>query len=260
MGSYPRSFGPRWNPGGLLTPAIKWLLIANTAVFLGQTLLQLFGGVELYRMFLEWFGLIPMASTRGLRIWQPFTYLFLHGNLWHLLINMLVLWMFGRDIEQTWGRRRFFQYFFITGVGAGLINVAIKMIFYPAGGQEQTIITIGASGAIYGILMAAALLFPDRQVWLIPFPVTLPMRVYVAIIGAIAFYMSLGAGGDNISHVSHLAGMLVGYLYLRRGSFLYRVRNRVSDWQRRRAHRRFEVYKRRHSDQSPPRRPDDWVN
>lgn len=260
MGAYQhRTYGPRWNPGGLLTPAIKWLLIVNTAVFLLQTLIQLFGGLAWYRLFLEWFGLVPMASVRGLRIWQPLTYLFLHGGLWHLLINMLVLWMFGRDIEQTWGQRRFFHYYFLTGVGAGLINVGIKMIFYPAGSQEQMIVTIGASGAIYGILMAAALLFPDRQVWLIPFPVTLPMRVYVAIIGAIAFFSSLGSG-DNVSHISHLAGMLVGYIYLRRGSFLYRVRNRYSDWQRKRAYRRFEVYKRRHQSEDPPNRPDDWVN
>jgi membrane associated rhomboid family serine protease len=96
-------------------------------------------------------------------------------------------------------------------------------------------------------------------VWLIPLPVMLPMRVYVAIIGAIAFFGSLGATGDNISHISHLGGMLVGYMYLRRGSYLFRVRNRFTDWQRRRARRKFEVYQRQHREE-PPRRPDDWVN
>jgi membrane associated rhomboid family serine protease len=258
MGTYPRSYGPRIRWGGLLTPAIKALLIANTAVFLLQTLLQLFNR-EAYFWFIEWFGLIPLAATRGLRIWQPFTYLFLHGGLWHLLINMLVLWMFGTDLERAWGRRRFLGYYFLTGVGAGLINIAVKMSFFPLGSHEQAVATIGASGAIYGVLIAAALVFPDRQVWLIPFPVTLSMRVYVAIIGAIAFFGSLGAAGDNISHISHLGGMLVGYVYLRRGSFLYRLRNRVSDWQRQRARRKFEVYQREHRDQ-PARRPDDWVN
>jgi len=246
----------RW--GGLLTPAIKALLIANTAVFLLQTLLQLFSRDASF-WFLEWFGLIPLAATRGLRIWQPFTYLFLHGGLWHLLINMLVLWMFGTDLERAWGRRRFLGYYFLTGVGAGIINIAVKMSFFPLGSREQTIATIGASGAVYGILIAAALVFPDRQVWLIPFPVMLPMRVYVAIIGAIAFFSSLGASGDNISHITHLGGMLVGYLYLRRGSFLYRLRNRVYDWRRQRARRKFEVYQSEHREQ-PPQHPDDWVN
>jgi membrane associated rhomboid family serine protease len=119
--------------------------------------------------------------------------------------------------------------------------------------------TIGASGAIFGVLMAAALVFPDRQIWWFPFPLVLPMRVYVFIMGAIAFFGTLEAGGDNISHITHLSGMLVGYLYLRRGSYLYRMRNRYLDWKRRRLRRKFEVYMRRHSEQ-PPSRPDRWVH
>jgi len=258
MGSYPRSYGPKFRWGGLLTPAIKTLLIVNTSVFLLQTLLALFNPPA-NEWFLRWFGLMPLAATRGLRIWQPFTYLFLHGGLWHLLLNMLVLWMFGSDLERQWGQRRFYFYYFLTGVGAGLINIAVKMGLYASGDPQQLIVTIGASGAIYGVLLAAALVFPDRQVWLIPFPVMLPMRVYVAIIGAIAFFGSLGASGDNVSHISHLGGMLVGYFYIRRGSFLFRLRNHVSDWRRRRARRKFEVYQRDHRDQ-PPTHPDDWVN
>jgi membrane associated rhomboid family serine protease len=119
--------------------------------------------------------------------------------------------------------------------------------------------TIGASGAIYGVLIATAVLFPDRQVWLIPFPVTLPMRAYVAIMAAIEFFGTLGASGDNVSHVCHLGGMLVGYIYLRRGSFLFGFRNRYSDWKRRRLRRKFEVYVREHRDK-PPTHPDNWVN
>lgn len=250
---YPRTYGPRINWGGLLTPAIKALLIANTAVFLVQTLLQLFNPVAA-RAFILGFGLVPDAFVHGLRVWQPFTYLFLHGGLLHLLLNMFVLWMFGADIERAWGRRKFLAYYFLTGMGAGLFNVVVKTV----GGVNETIPTIGASGAIYGVLIAAAILFPDRQVWLIPFPVTLPMRAYVTVIGAIAFFGSLGATGDNVSHISHLGGMVVGYLYLRRGSYLFRMRNRFSDWQRRRLTRRFEVYKRRHQG-DPPSGPDNWV-
>ncbi len=259
MGSYPRSYGYRFNWRGLLTPAIKTLLIANTAVFAVQELVLLILGGPAYMWLIRWFGLIPSAVTHGLRVWQPFTYLFLHGGLWHLLLNMLVLWMFGKDLELTWGRRRFYVYYFVCGVGAGLINILVKSVPVLFGRPPSDVATIGASGAIYGILLAAAVVFPDRQVWLFPFPLTLPMRVYVLIIGAIAFFGSLGATGDNVSHISHLGGMLIGYLYLRRGSFLYRVRNRLSDWRRRRMQRKFKVYMRDHEDK-PPSRPDRWVN
>ncbi len=259
MGSYPRSYGYRFNWRGLLTPAIKTLLIANTAVFLAQTLVTLLVGPEAHFRIVQWLGLIPSAVAPGLRIWQPFTYMFLHGGLMHLLINMLVLWMFGGDLERTWGRRRFYTYYFLCGVGAGLINILIKTIPVLFGRPPSDIPTIGASGAIYGILLAAALVFPDRQVWIFPLPVQLPMRAYVTIIGAIEFFGTLGAGGDNISHISHLGGMLVGYLYLRRSSFFYRLRNWFSDWKRRRLRRKFEVYMRDH-DEKPPSRPDHWIN
>ena len=268
MGSHPRSYRYRFQWRGLLTPAIKTLLIANTAVFLVQTFTALILRQPAARWLIQWFGLVPRGVTHGLRVWQPFTYLFLHGGFWHLFWNMLVLWMFGKDLELTWGRRRFYAYYFVTGVGAGLINIVVKTIadlgvssaVLDAGGlRPSEIATIGASGAIYGILLAAAVVFPDRQVWLFPFPITLPMRVYVAIIGASAFFGSLGATGDNISHVSHLGGMLVGYLYLRRGSFLYRMRNRLTDWKRRRLQRKFEVYMHEHKEE-PSSRPDRWVN
>src|SRR5712692_7353561 len=259
MSSFPRSYGYRFNWRGLLTPAIKTLLIANTAVFLVQTLVQLIGGPDASVMLNRTLGLVPYRVALHLWLWQLFTYLFLHGGLWHLLLNMLVLWMFGRDLELTWGRHRFYIYYFVTGVGAGLINILVKSVPVLFGRPPSDVATIGASGAIYGILLAAAVLFPDRQVWLFPFPLTLPMRVYVLIFGAMAFFGSLGATGDNVSHISHLGGMLVGYIYLRRGSFLYGVRNRLSDWRRRRLRRKFDVYMRDHDDK-PPSRPDRWVN
>lgn len=258
MGSSRRSYGYRFNWDSLLTPAIKVLLISTTAVFLFQTLLGLLGGDGPTLIFVHYFGLVPFAVLHGF-IWQLFTYLFLHGGLLHLLLNMFVLWMFGRDLELYWGRRRFYSYYFLTGIGAGIINVAVKALLYSPSGRAMEIPTIGASGAIYGILLAAAMVFPDRQILLIPFPVTLPMRAYVAIIGAIEFFGTLGATGDNISHISHLGGMLVGYLYLRRGSFFYGLRNQYSDWKRRRLRRKFDVYMREHKDDSSSR-PDRWLN
>ena len=243
-----------------ITPGVKQIVLLCTGVFLLQTLAMLLSP-PLYLWMLKWFGLIPAAVTLRLppRIWQPVTYIFLHGGLWHLLINMLMLWMFGRDLELSWGKRRFLNYFFLCGVGAGLIEVIVKTIPVFFGAQPSLIPTIGASGAIFGILMANAVLFPDRRIWLIPLPITIPMRPYVAVMGAIEFFSTIGSGGDNVSHICHLGGMLVGYVYLRRGSFFYSLRNSVSDWQHRRNRRRFEVYMGKHR-KDPPSRPDNWVN
>ncbi len=258
MGYSSRTYGHRFNWRGLLTPAIKTILIACTAVFLLQTLAKLFGGDGAERWIEVYFGLVPYAVVHGF-IYQLFSYLFLHGGLFHLLINMFVLWMFGADIERAWGKKRFFFYYFLCGVGAGVVNVVVKIALDPRGNGTSMVPTIGASGAIYGVLIAAAVLFPDREIWLIPFPITLPMRAYVAIMAALEFFGTLGSSGDKVSHVCHLGGMLVGYLYLRRGSFLFGFRNRYSDWKRHRLRRKFEVYARDHKDK-PPSEPDNWVN
>ncbi len=245
---------------GFITPGVKLLVLICSGVFLFQTLVSLVADPRAeFHYIIQIFGLIPSAFTRGLRIWQPFTYIFLHGGLFHLLINMLMLWMFGRELELLWGKKRFLNYFFICGVGAGLIEVLIKTIPVFFGKPLSDVPTIGASGAIFGILIANAVLFPDRRIWLIPLPVTIPMRPYVAVMAAIEFFSTLGTGGDNVSHLCHLGGMLVGYIYLRRGSFLYNVRNSVTDWRLQRNRKRFEVFMKKHKDE-PPSRPDSWVN
>jgi membrane associated rhomboid family serine protease len=246
---------------GFITPGVKLLVLICTGVFLVQTLIQILAPPYATLWLLKWFALIPEAVTHHLppRIWQPFTYIFLHGGLFHLLINMLMLWMFGRELEQVWGKRKFLNYFFLCGVGAGLIEVLVKTIPVFFGRPPSDIPTIGASGAIFGILIANAVLFPDRRIWLIPLPVTIPMRPYVAVMGAIEFFATLGTGGDGVAHICHLGGMLVGYLYLRRGSFLYNVRNSVTDWKLQRNRKRFQVFMKKHKDE-PPSRPDSWVN
>src|SRR5665213_2026009 len=169
MSSFPRIPRHRvpWN--NYITPAIRNLVLACTGIFLIQTVLNLFDPYAAVLMIHE-LGLVPVLVTRGLRLWQPLTYLFLHGGLMHLLFNMLFLWLFGVDLERSWGARRFYTYFLLTGVGAGVINVLVKTILDPQGIGSSTIPTIGASGAIYGVLLAAAIVFPDRKVWLIPFP------------------------------------------------------------------------------------------
>src|SRR3984893_7700864 len=243
-----------------ITPAVQWLLIANVAVYILETLLLTFSGSTTYTWFVGHFGLVPSAVVPGLRIWQPFTYMFLHdaSTIWHILTNMFVLFMFGRELELAWGRTKFLQYYFLTGVGAGILNVIVKTVPLFWGQSPSDVPTIGASGAIFGVLLACAILFPDRQVVMFPIPIKMSMRTFVIVMTALEFLGTFGLGGDNISHICHLGGMLVGYVYLRRGSFLYSVRNSVSDWKMQRNKKRFQVYMNKHKE--PPSRPDRWVN
>lgn len=246
-----------------ITPGVKLLLIANFAVFLFEALLYRFSGLSSYAWLVNWFGLVP-ARVVLLCVWQPFTYLFLHdvGSIWHILTNMFMLWMFGRELELVWGKNRFLRYYFLTGVGAGLLNVIVKTapaLLLRGLPQTASIPTIGASGAIFGILVACAILFPDRRVYIIPFPVAISMRTVVIVMTVLTFLGTFGLGDDQISHLCHLGGLAIGYVYLRRDSFLYSLRNSVSDWQQKRNRRRFEVYLGKHG-KEPPSRPDNWVN
>jgi membrane associated rhomboid family serine protease len=246
-----------------VTPGVKLLLIANFAVYLFEALLYHFGGPNAYGWLLKWFGLVPAAVVPLLRVWQPFTYLFLHDvhNIWHILVNMFVLWMFGRELELVWNKNRFLRYYFLTGIGAGLINVAVKTapLLWRSDYLGRYIPTIGASGAIFGVLIACAILFPDRRVYLFPIPISMRMQTVVYIMAALTFLGTFGLGDDRVSHICHLGGMLVGYLYLRRDSYLYRLRNEVSDWRQERNRRRFQVYINKHKN-DPPSPPDRWVN
>lgn len=259
MGMESRNYQMRRPTGGnWITPGVKQLFFVITGVFLVQTM-----ALVLNRPAYDWinqqFGVVPTGVVFQGKLWQPLTYIFLHGGLFHWLLNMLVLYMFACDVERTWGTKRFLKYFFITGVGAGVCVVLAKMLGSLSGISRSDTPTIGASGAIYGVLMAAAVLFPDRQVLLFPFPVTIPMRPFVFLMGLIAFFGTLGAGGDGVSDIAHLSGLIIGWFYLRRGTYLFSVRNWYLDWRRERMKRRFEVYMRKQQDE-PPSRPDNWVN
>jgi membrane associated rhomboid family serine protease len=205
---------------GSIPPAIKNLLLANIAVFLVQTLIAVnlndaliwmlpeiyhgsiqSGGTTAFNLI---FGLVPYLVLTKLFVWQVFTYMFLHGGFWHIALNMFILWMFGSKLEFTWGTREFIRYYLLTGVIAGF-----SILLWNFGSYTPT---IGASGAIFGVLVAYALFFPDDLVYIyFLFPVR--VKYFVLFLGALEFF-SLPTN-DHISHIGHLGGMIAGFFYLR---------------------------------------------
>jgi membrane associated rhomboid family serine protease len=214
--------------GGPTTPTVKVLLIAAAATFFLQAITQRFLGFYLEPLL----GLVPYLVTHRFFLWQPFTYLFLHGGVFHLLFNLLVLWMFGCELERVWGQRFFLKYFFVCGVGAGIVVALLS--------SSSLVPTIGASGALYGVLLAYGLLFPNRQIFLW---FVLPIRAkhFVLFIGAIAFYSTLTLPGSGISHLAHLSGLLIGYLYLRGWGHVRRLQKHYLEWKLKRLKKRFRV-------------------
>ncbi|MFQ5866566.1 MAG: rhomboid family intramembrane serine protease [bacterium] len=178
--------------------AIKWLIIANVSVYL----VKMFAG----RNFLYTFGLVPHQVIGNLWLWQIFTHMFLHGGLFHLLINLFVLWMFGKPIERAWGTSSFLKYYFTCGLGAGIFILITSI--------NSRIPVIGASGAIYGILVAFAMVYPDSIIYLY-FLFPIKAKHFAILIGAIAFLSGISGGRSNIAHFGHLGGLLVGYVYLK---------------------------------------------
>ena len=221
------SFGP-----GPISPVLKAIIYANVAVFAVQNFVPLH----------EWFGLMPVAVIWQLHVWQLATYMFLHAGLFHLLFNMLALWLFGAELERIWGTRYFLKFYFTAGVGAAVLTVLVSLIPAGFGAALERSIIIGASGAIYGLLLAYALYFPDRPIYMY-FLFPIPAKYFVLIIGAIAFYSSLGATG-GVASATHLGGLLIGYLVLRGGRVhpLSELKYRCLKWKMNRVRRKFDVY------------------
>lgn len=234
--SYPYRREISYGFGGPLTPGVKTLIIANGVVFLLQALIRPLTG---------WFSLSPpLVLPWNFQLWRVFTYMFLHGGLAHLLFNMLFLFMFGCSIERTWGTRLFYRYYFLCGLGGALFA------FIPYGPFYEIPI-VGASGAIYGILLAYGLLFPNNQIWILAtFPVE--ARYFVTVLGFAAFVGSL-MGQDGVAHVVHLGGLATGYAALHwspfvssrargRGEVLGSLRNTYRRWRMKRLKKKFESY------------------
>jgi membrane associated rhomboid family serine protease len=193
------SFGP-----GPLSTALKGIIIANVVMFFATTFVHALVPV---------LGLVPALVVRNLWVWQLATYMFLHAGLLHILFNMLALWMFGTELERVWGTRYFLKYYFVSGIGAGVLTVLFSLLPFGFAQQLHQSIVIGASGAVYALLLAYALYFPDRPIYMY-FVFPIPAKVFVLIMGAIAFYSSLSETGGGIANATHLGGLVVGYLYL----------------------------------------------
>ena len=193
-----------------MPPVTKTLLIANVAVYLAQQFAD--------NVLLVWFALWPLATTgsgtpgmsAGFLPWQLITYSFLHGNELHILVNMLGLYMFGSEVERVLGQRRYVTYYFVSVLAAAVAQLVMSAVSsgppYP---------TVGASGGVFGLLLAYGMFFPRRIVMLIIPPIPMPARVFVFVYAAIELYLGVTGTLAGVAHFAHLGGMLGGWLMLR---------------------------------------------
>lgn len=193
----------RFSFGYGLPPVIKNLIIIMGAVFLFEFFLEIFQLYFYLDLFHHLFALHPTLIWSNYFIWQLVTYIFLHGDLFHIFFNLFSLWMFGGELENYWGSKKFLFYFLYCGIGAGIVTVLLSS--NPV---------IGASGAIFGILLAFAWLFPNRPILLMFFPVPIPAKYMVILFGFIELYSSRGGTGGGIAHITHLGGLAFGFFYL----------------------------------------------
>jgi len=234
---------------------VKRLIIICSAVYFLQVVLDRFApqvevAVEIY------LGLVPALVVHYGMVWQLVTYSFLHSThtLMHLLLNMLTLWMFGSQEEQDWGSRKFLEYYFFCVVGAGLVTVAVA--YTRLFGVSPLNPTIGASGGIYGLLIAFGMLYGDREILLFPFPFSIKAKYLVGIIIFVVVIATFQPSQGGVANFAHLGGLLFGFLYIKlvpsRGLTFaateryFSVRNGYYRWRRRRAAKKFEVYMRAH--------------
>jgi membrane associated rhomboid family serine protease len=224
------SFGP-----GRISTAIKALIAANVVMFVASVLVPSLGLPYLL-------GLVPQQVVERFALWRLATYMFLHGGIFHILFNMLALWMFGAELERVWGTRYFLKFYFVTGIGAGFLTVIFSLLPFGFAQQLYAADVIGASGAIYGLLLAYGMYFPDRPIYMY-FVFPIPAKIFVAIMGAIALLSSLGDSG-GVANATHLGGLVVAYLFLKSGRIhpLSELKYRYLKWKINRVRKKFDVY------------------
>jgi membrane associated rhomboid family serine protease len=237
-GYRPGGFGG-FGFGSQLTPWVKRLLIANTAVYLAMA-----SGLLPAGPVIRWLG---FGNTQPWLVWSWVTYMFLHGGFGHLFMNMLTLFFFGPPLERTWGGRYFIRYYLVAGLGGALFS----LILYPLIGAS---LVIGASGAIFGLLLAFALNWPDAEIYLY-FLVPVKAKWFVAFFGFINLYALISGGGGGIAYGAHLGGLATGFVYLRYGDRIGR-RLQTLVWNEKPSHVKVEP-KAKAPPPKPRRRPAD---
>lgn len=229
LSSVAYSFGP-----GPMTPAVRAILYANIAVYVASLF---------FPVIVDWFGLTPRVVIEHRWIWQPVTYMFVHARTpTHILFNMLILWMFGVELERMWRTKFFVRFYAVTGIGAGLISILVSFLPFAVTRATYDATIIGASGALYGLLLAFALYYPNRPI-LMFFFFPVPAKYFVAILGAIAFITSM-EGSSGVAATTHLGGLIVAYVYLQggRGGLTAEIKYRYLKWKMNRLRRKFDVY------------------
>ncbi len=207
MNNYRNSFA------GVLPLVTKNIIIINGIIWLAQFVLLSRGGIDLSR----YFGLHFPASP-DFRMYQLVTYMFLHDpySFSHVFFNMFAVFMFGRTLEQVWGPKRFLTYYLVTGIGAGLIQILVIYLRAQALLPQEMFsmidsVTVGASGAVFGILLAFGMLFPNAELFIIPFPFPIKAKWFVIGYGLLELFFGVAnRSGDNVAHFAHLGGMLFG--------------------------------------------------
>lgn len=209
-----------------MPPVTKNIIIINVLFFLAMYVTPRYGIDLTQTMGLHFF----MASD--FKIYQLLTYMFMHGNFAHILFNMFAVWMFGRIVESAWGSRRFLIYYLICGIGAGLFQEIVQYIDYVASGMQaydsvdigtavipmdtylNMLTTVGASGAVYGILLAFGLSYPEERLFIIPIPIPIKAKYFVIGYAVIELLSGLYGSNDGVAHFAHLGGMVVGFLLI----------------------------------------------
>lgn len=197
-------------------PVIKFLLISNVAIFLLSSLFSsmTIGGIPIQYILIKYFALWPIGTpplfdAPSFLPWQLVSYMFMHADFSHVLFNMLALWMFGMELEQLWGSKKFSIYYTLCGLGGGIAHLIIS----PLLGDTSWVPLVGASGAVFGLLIAFGLLFPDRPIYLYFF-IPIRAKFFVAGYMALEFYFLYSGSQSGISHLAHLGGAVVGILYM----------------------------------------------
>jgi membrane associated rhomboid family serine protease len=210
VGLYDRDYYRPTGFGGFsfFPSVIKNLLIINGAVFLLMMMMQniSFDGIPAESIIIRWFALMPLGSGY-FEVWQLISYQFLHGGFSHILFNMFALWMFGAEIENIWGSRKFLFYYLLCGIGAGLLHMFLSPIL--SGGMAPT---IGASGAIYGVMIAFALMFPNRLIFLYFF-IPIKAKYFIGFM-IITEFLLIDSATSGVAHLAHLGGAIVGFIFI----------------------------------------------